>query len=809
MFGIFTTLTIVFALICGSTALAVGPPDYLPDGSHPRIWLNSTELSRLRAAKNANSVEWQALNTWLSDNYPSTNYNVRVPNATYPGYRSVNWDGHTWASYRGLGWLEVITNYALAYQILKESNPTLAEQYGNHCIDIVNGMIQTHSVGEETDNGILMMRAGDGSYNLTNNAAEVSAATSAGETIMPTYRAGKYGYPARAMIALPLAYDWLFPLLSTENKALWQNVMFRYFDWVRGKTSSYNDGVVYGGVRYHEQSDGVCNGTTDVCTSVTTSYQQGATFNDNGDNFWSGFFEMMMLTGLATYGDTPDAAEYFSYAKNTMWQNKLLPSWNSTAGYKGGDAPEGWNYGAGWFRDFEALIGLKTATGYNPFDDTDFPREVIKSYINATSSNLKDMYPHGQWSGSLVGKPYKYHAFVAAAADLEDGGAYAPYAQWFLDNATFAPNTSGGTWEKLIFYRPVTAQNPRDVFPTYYKNDASGLVAMRSSWTTAPDTISSWWQLGKGTRNTHENYDEGHFAVMRGDDKLLWDDGTTREYYRNSVIDFGGTGQIAIGTDWTVAESITGMVDTSSYLFVSANLVGGYQKNYYPSKRSDLFQRRLLYLKPNIWVISDITHTDATVANKWKDWNAVFPGVPTANIDTKTVTFTSGSSKVFVKTVYPTEIGYTVEPSYSTLNYRSKMRPTVVNEYDQFLHVIEATGSSSNQTQATLITGNGGRGALVGTTAVMFTSDQTGANITDISYTVDATTHFICDLPQNTMVDITRGGFTVTGSPFNSGDAGIIMFFASGGDAIYAISIGKAVKPPPKIIDIQKIPLNQ
>ncbi|APG26455.1 hypothetical protein A7E78_00375 [Syntrophotalea acetylenivorans] len=755
------------AIICltfVATTYGFGLPDYLPDGPHPRIWLTSSELARLRSDMAENTPEWQSLSTWLTNNYPATNYDVRCPSPSNPSWRSINWDGHSFGSYRGLGWLKNIVNYSLAYQILKASDPTTAELYGNQAVDIVNGMIATHSVGEENDNGILMMRAGDAVYNLTNNADEVTAATVAGEYISPTYRVGKYGYPARAMMALPIAYDWLYDLLTPAERTLWQDVMFRYFDWVRGVTSTYNDGVVYDGVRYHEQSDGVCDGVTNVCTSVSDFYQTGASWEDIGDNFWSGHFAMMSLIGVATYGDNADAASYYNYALSEMWENKLKAYWNDPQYGKGGDAVEGWNYGGGYFRSYQALWGMYTATGYNFFNDTSHPQEMVQSYIHSTAANMTDMYNHGQWSGSAVGRPFDYHLFMPKfVLDQIGDTTYAPIAQSYLDTADFAVVTDD--WSQLMFKFDSASTTDYKTLPLHYWNEGSGLFSFHSSWDDLSDTVSSWFQLGHGTSSTHENYDEGAFQVIRGNDKLVWDAGLNRDEWRQSVLRFGVSGttgsQRPWGTQWVLDKSVVGQEHDAAYNYIKADLRGGYQKYYYSSKTADIYLKSVLYLRPNLFVVYDVTRTDPTNANKWKDWQTQYPGTPTTDVGTQTITFSNGSSKAFVKTLHPA-VSYSTAVESGVYNY-VKARPNVEQEYDQFLHVIEATSSTQNQMTTAdgfLSTDGKMRGAYIQHSSipwvVLFSADQDGGDVSgDISYTVetsqeDRPRHILLGLPPNT-----------------------------------------------------------
>jgi len=531
--------------------------------------------------------------------------------------------------------------------------------------------------------------------------------------------------------------------------------MFRYFDWVRGVNSTYNNGVLYNGVRYHEESNGTCNATTDNCTTVAADYQVAATFSDIGDNFFSGHFGMMSLIGVATYDNNPDSASYYNYVVNDLWNGKLKAYWNDTTYGKGGDAVEGWNYGGGFFREYQALWGMNTATGYNFFSETNHPVEVVKSYVNATAANMTDMYNHGQWSGSNIGKPYAYHIFMPkfilhSTGDTTNSG----FAQSYMDSAKFV--ASGDLWASFIFDSIKPPINDYKLLPLYYWSQGSGLFSFHSSWDNKADSVSSWFQLGYGTRSTHENYDEGAFQVIRGNDKLIWDAGLQRDEWRQSVLRFGVSGitgsQKPWGVQWVLSDSVLAQEHAVNFDYVKADLRGGYQKYYYSSNSAEKYFKSLIYLRPNMFVIYDVTKTDPTNPNKWKDWQTQYPGLPTTDLSMQTITFTNGSSKVFVKTLYPL-VGYTTALESDIYNY-VQARPTKVQEYDQFLHVIEATASTTSQTPSEKI--QTAEGKMIGAyikdatkpTVVFFSADKDG---NDVSLTTGEIISFTIATPSTNL----------------------------------------------------------
>jgi len=282
-----------------------------------------------------------------------------------------------------------------------------------------------------------------------------------------------------------------------------------------------------------------------------------------------------------------------------------------------------------------------------------------------------------------------------------------------------------------------------------------------------------------------------------------------RDEWRQSVLRFGVSGatgsQKPWGTRWVLNDSVLAQEHTASYDYIKADLRGGYQKYYASSKSAELYLKNVLYIRPNIYVIYDVTRTDPTNANKWKDWQTQYPGVPTADATSQTITFANGSSKVFVKTLFPA-VAYTAAVESGVYNY-VKARPTTVQEYDQFLHVIEATGSSSSQTLSEKLQTIEGKmiGAYIMVptipTVVLFNANKDGgdvvlANAEVLSYTITSSTanlqHILAHLVPNSYLTLLpetsanglmtyrfkSGNFPTEGTVYKASPQGVISFLA-------------------------------
>jgi len=769
----------LFSLLCTSSAFAVGSPDFLPDGNHPRIWLTTTELSALAGDRDSADTRWSALESWCDAHISDAGYDTHPANQETLDL--TNWGGNNnyTMGYRMSGWAKHLYSYSLAYQVLKQpgtaQNTSKAATYAARARTLlIDGISAKLSAGEEVGNGLHALRVAS-LHDATINSSEATA-------LGIGSGAYKFGYAARFLVAVPVAYDWIYDTLSSGDKTLLTGMMLRWVDWSRGVRSTYNNGVLINGVRYHEDTDGDCSGSNN-CTSVDSTLQKGYDYNNVANNFGSGFAAMFALVGVATYGDYAEDDTYLAYIKSYLSDYVVTPL-ESDLKHSGGDSPEGWNYGGGFIYSLPGIYGYYTATGDPAISSMNWPKKLVRASAHRVGGDYLSVPLWGYWTGV----PYKenrithINPFVGIEQKLRSTSDESKIGQYLLDTASFT--TSLEEWADLFFNSTnVTASSPGTLSePLSYLARGNGLYASRSSWNDA-NTVHVTARLEGKVTTAHEGYDEGHLTLLRGADVLLG--------HQNSVGDappsvsfntilFNSTSHHSMNPAQT-SPSIDRYINTSSYSYVSGDITNAWKRQY-NSDRSLLFRRSLLHIRPGIILVYDVTRSNSAIGNL-KEWYTQYEANPTETSDT--ITATVGSSKVFVKSLYPA--GSFTETNPATGYYRVKYVPTTTQEYDQFLHVIEAGASDATQTSATLITGTGGRGALIGSTAAMFTDSQTGANISSLTYTADATTHYVADLPLNYRVSVTRGGTEIE-SMLNSGAGGIVSFAASSGSAEYVVT---------------------
>lgn len=153
---------------------------------HPRIWLDSTRMSRLTALKDANDPTWLALKT-DADSYLA---------ASVPAYdRNACAANQICYSYQGSGWYDALSKLSLAYKLTGNS------AYANKVKQIV----------------AVMVKADVGPIQVDSR------------------------FPTRFIaLGLALAYDWCYDQLSSTDKANWTALADVYWNDVNARGYQWN-----------------------------------------------------------------------------------------------------------------------------------------------------------------------------------------------------------------------------------------------------------------------------------------------------------------------------------------------------------------------------------------------------------------------------------------------------------------------------------------------------------------------------------------------------------------------------------------
>jgi hypothetical protein len=156
---------------------------------HPRIWLDSETMTRLRALEGANDPTWIALKA------SADSYKTRI---VEPFDRSACTGNDICYAYEGFGWLNSIAPLALVYKLTGDTS------YSTQVKNILHVMIAAGVTPETIDSG----------------------------------------YPSRTIVlALALAYDWCYDQLSPSDKRNLNALLDSYWTWLQANGFQWVCGV--------------------------------------------------------------------------------------------------------------------------------------------------------------------------------------------------------------------------------------------------------------------------------------------------------------------------------------------------------------------------------------------------------------------------------------------------------------------------------------------------------------------------------------------------------------------------------------
>lgn len=106
-------IIVLILILIPSMALGYGPPDFVPNGAHPRIFLTPSVISNLQAKVTAHDPDWLTL---------KARADVIVARTVAAYDRNSTPDGYIYYSYEGFPWLEAAQVLGLAYKATGQTN---------------------------------------------------------------------------------------------------------------------------------------------------------------------------------------------------------------------------------------------------------------------------------------------------------------------------------------------------------------------------------------------------------------------------------------------------------------------------------------------------------------------------------------------------------------------------------------------------------------------------------------------------------------------------------------------------------------
>ena len=752
-------------------SLALGTPaaqaSAQPLTTHPRLWLTSADIPRLRSwAVAANPVYQDGLLLL------ATQAKSDMDLGLVPGNDATN-GGTTYVSYAAEQYAELF-----AFMSLVENDPTVRADYALRAKTLLMYVM---------DRAVLGASPGEPYRDPTFSTSDRSRWHGEG---------------------FPLTVDWIYGSLSPADKAEIHAVFVRWCtEDMTANTTSNN----------HPVPVGVYNDPT--LTSDPTLVRW------SGNNYYAAHMRNMGLMALAfdpaddPGGALTDPATGFLRDATGAWL--YVMDYLARTDAKGGLMPEGFEYSPQTIAYMvQVLLALKTAGQDDPATWgpqvvltnnafwADFPAAFLHSLSPTTQIPappndylgpvyLPAWYGAGQnnWTGDAVeafGALGTYDYLTSNTSRLDAG-------RWIVTNTP-----PGGAADLLgrisnpseYFQRSIlsflifdpgaaTAPDPRPALPLRQYAPGLSRVLARTDW----GTTANWLFYGLAWNEVdHQGADGNAFGLWRkGEwltkqrigydlDYLASDNQNTLLLQNDQPPQGPGDYRYMLwqkGSQWLYNAAVNPTLLAYSFGagFVYALGDSTNQYNFPYETLNDILHasRSLVWVEPDHLVIYD--RAQSQTADRFKQFMLNLPGLPTVNGMQATVV-TPGNQRLFVTTLLPA--GATIaaetspnEPSGTPANnesmaYRLRVTATGAPTTARFLHVLQGADAPVSADPATYVQSSSGtpfEGALVASSLALFPVDL-ATPFGGVTYGVPA-----CTLVHR-VTGLTAGaGYTITRTP--------------------------------------------
>jgi len=539
--------------------------------SHPRIWLDSTTMTRLRAQIATSHYNGTAVSDAPQFTAFLASANALVEKPVAPYDRNAMPNGSIYYNYMGSDWYAGVQTLGLAYQVtrsvtysnkVKQILGVMADNGRILSLTSVSGVVQGMTVsGTNIPPGttVLAIYPSGNSFNrypqvrlsawYSDTIPGDSTITFGGAVQLTTPPAGTSysnfgpqdpqrndsGYPDRNIVcALALGYDWVYDQLSSVEKSDYAHILDVW--WAQVNYSGYQWASAKGGT------------------------------TDNGcGNYGVSHLSAFSLAAIAFEGDDPTVTDIFynsSHGVVTRLNSRFLPAMTSGC-FASGYPSESYSYGNGTLLRLIATLwayqtsGKAHLIGPGGFDWMPWLRQVALASIYNQRPDNWGLSDEGDWAGDYTGIMWQTLPYVTSAM-LGTGTPEGGYALFQANNINFSA-IPGGTplasygfslsaFNAFLFFQPgAVPADYRAVLPTYWFGNAPGdyHTFSRTDWSNTAIQTSFAGTVGQST--DHQAFNAGHIYLQRGADRLLINSGQWRD-----TIGVVGTPSPFTGRNWAL-----------------------------------------------------------------------------------------------------------------------------------------------------------------------------------------------------------------------------------------------------------------
>ena len=591
-------------------------------------------------------------------------------------------------------------------------------------------------------------------------------------------------------VAMATGYDWLRPALSATTKQNVVSALNVWIDWY--DANGFSNAEPLG-------------------------------------NYFIGYLLAKTTTAIATDGDNPNAAAYWSDVQNRMWGQLAGPAF--AASMSGGGWPEGWQYGPLTIEEIvQFQWAVKTGKGIDLASSKPQARDQSQYIRSFAWPSLKHMDDQGTIHAQAALLPPTTAAMVMAGALQYSGDTTnAAIARSFAADLIATNGPAGAEWQRFLYWDDSLPKTAYTSQPMSYFAAGPGHVAVRSSW--QKDAV--WGTFVSGAYidapdSGEQYFNQGAVAVVQGDQPILvnatgWlpqaggdagesfvydDTWSTQSRLLDNTFYVAGARQ-----DPTPPAQSKTHVERYEDEGVFVRARGASLQDMYVTHGAAVVNqvmRDFVYVRPGVFVVYDRTTVGAS-ADQWLAWHT-----PTAPVSATTADATqrrydvkaSGAVVGSIRSLLPKDATTSTVSLVNGAAYRLESHAPTQDATQDWLTTITAGSAVPEQVRLSSEDGNVLGGSIVGVhvastrnAVVLFNADHAGLATTStakyvVAQTADAD-HLLFDMAPSSSgyavtTTATGGKLTVNvtpGGPFKLTAQGTLSFTMS--------ASGVATPPPP------------
>lgn len=247
--------------------------------------------------------------------------------------------------------------------------------------------------------------------------------------------------------------------------------------------------------------------------------EKGYRPHDPGSNYQAGYILSATTIAVAEAGDAgADGTALWHTVADTIWAKEMAPALSDEGILRGGDWPEGWQYGPLSVAEYALAMRIARGAGIEVNGSSKWLASVFRRHVYGLSP-ADGVYPLADTENEAPNLPPNVLTLDAVAL----GDAPPDEKRWargelsrleLADQESLLYDALAGVGD-----RPVLV--PRASWPTWYLAEGTGTLYARTRW----DDRAIWFVTScrGGMDRDHRHPDAGNFVLSRGRDDVIAD----------------------------------------------------------------------------------------------------------------------------------------------------------------------------------------------------------------------------------------------------------------------------------------------